>query len=248
VGIPLKVFLFRAVQELLFNVVKHAGVKNARIAIARSNGNLDITVSDEGIGLDPEILNSLSPKRGIGLLTLRERARYIGGSLTIEGVPGQGSRCTLTIPISLHKSEELKSPAVGLQPPARELPSSSVGVERLRVLFADDHQVLRNALIRLMDNQHGIQVVGQASNGREALEKVRQLKPEVVVMDVSMPEMDGIEATRRIKAELPDVRVIGLSMHEDEQIAQLMRQAGAESYLTKTAPADTLLNAIYGRR
>ena len=95
------------------------------------------------------------------------------------------------------------------------------------MLFVDDHAIMRQGLIRLMAGQPNIQVVGEAANGREAIERVRQLKPDVVVMDVSMPEMDGIEATRRIKAEFPDVRVIGLSMYEEEQFANSMRQAGA---------------------
>jgi DNA-binding NarL/FixJ family response regulator len=98
----------------------------------------------------------------------------------------------------------------------------------LRVLFADDHKVMRQGLIRLVAGKPGILVVGEAANGREALEKVRLVKPDVVVMDISMPEMDGIEATRHIKAELPDVRVIGLSMHEDEHISQSLHEAGAE--------------------
>ena len=114
------------------------------------------------------------------------------------------------------------------------------------MLFVDDHHVMRQGLIRLMNGQPVVQVAGEAANGREAIEKVRQLRPDVVVMDVSMPVMDGIEATRRIKAEWPEVRVIGLSMYDDEHISQKMRKAGAETFLSKTASPAELLKAIYG--
>ena len=104
---------------------------------------------------------------------------------------------------------------------------------------------MRQGLIRLISGLPDIQVMGEAAGGREALEKVRQLQPDMVIMDISMPEMGGVEATRRIKAEFPDVRVIGLSMFEDEQI-RTMRHAGAETLLSKTISTADLLKAIYG--
>ncbi|RJQ67630.1 MAG: DNA-binding response regulator [Desulfobacteraceae bacterium] len=115
-----------------------------------------------------------------------------------------------------------------------------------RVLFADDHKVMRQGLINLIGTQPGINVAGEASNGREAIDRVRQLKPDVVVMDFSMPEMDGIEATRHIKAQWPEVRVIALSMVEDEHVSWAMREAGAEAFVSKTASSSELLKAIFG--
>ena len=93
---------------------------------------------------------------------------------------------------------------------------------------------------------HCAHVVGEASNGREAIDHVQQLMPDVVVMDVSMPEMDGIEATRYIKAQWPEVRVIALSMVEDEHVSRTMREAGAEAFVSKTASSAELLKAIFG--
>ena len=104
---------------------------------------------------------------------------------------------------------------------------------------------MRKGLVRLISSNPGIEAAGEAENGREAVEKARQLKPDVILMDVSMPEMDGIEATRRIKAEMPEIRVIGLSLFDDEKMSETMRNAGAESFLRKTASPAELLKAIY---
>ena len=244
---PLKVFLFRAAQELLYNVVKHAGVKRAHVTLSNRNGGIVLTVSDRGGGIDPSFLNLPSAKGGLGLLSIQERADSIAGSFKIESTPGKGSRFTLTVPLILgssrYKAEDsteavysLNSPA---GPPLREK-------ENIRVLFADDHKVMRDGLIRLVQGQPDIEVVGEAADGREALELADHLRPDVIIMDISMPGMDGIEATRQIKAQLPRIRIIGLSMHEDEHIARTLLQAGAESLVNKTASSAKLLKAIYG--
>ena len=242
---PFKVFLFRAVQELLFNVVKHAGVNSARVELSGSDSSLTITVSDQGLGLNPDILGSSTSTGGFGLLSLHERARYIGGSLVIESTPGQGSRFILTVPISLDRADEIERLEADRKPLTRDQLIVTAGAGSIRVLFVDDHHIMRQGLIRLMNGQANIKVVGEAANGREAIERARQLQPDVVVMDVSMPEMDGIEATRRIKAELPHVRVIGLSMHDDEVIARSMGEAGAEAFVSKTVSSAELLKTIY---
>jgi PAS domain S-box-containing protein len=219
---PSKVFIFRAIQELLFNIVKHAGVNTAKVKIAESGDDLVIVVSDAGKGFDASALETFTGKTGLGLISLRERASYIGGNLTIESTPGKGSRFILRVPVNMAELPTSLLPRHWLKTKSsfRHKQLQVRGRKDLRVLFADDHKVMRQGLIRLVAGKPGILVVGEAANGREALEKVRLIKPDVVVMDISMPEMDGIEATRHIKAELPNVRVIGLSMHEDEHISQ----------------------------
>ena len=104
---------------------------------------------------------------------------------------------------------------------------------RLRVLSVDDHTLMRKGLIKMVANNPAIEVVGEAANGCEAIEQVRYLKPDVVLMDVSMPKMNGIDATFMIKKKFPDVRVIGLSMFDEDNIAQQMQQAGAETSIGK---------------
>lgn len=245
---PLKVFLFRAVQEFLFNIVKHAGVNTAHVQLSGSNNEFVITVSDLGIGFDKSILDTYTSKAGLGLLSLRERARYIGGSLTVESTPAQGSRFILRVPADMENTAHPVPPATRIEEKIHiptGTPASAAGLG-IRVLFADDHKVMRQGLIRLVNGKPDILVVGEAANGREALELTRQLRPDVVIMDVSMPVMDGVEATRQIKIEMPEVRVIGLSMHEDGNISRSMRNAGAEAFLTKTTSSAELLKTIYG--
>lgn len=243
---PLKVFAFRAVQELLFNVIKHAGAGKARVKVGGPEDTLIVTVSDQGRGFDPGILATLSASTGFGLLSLRERASYVGGSLAIESAPGQGSRFTLTVPlnqgVAVQKPPPGQPEAGRVQPPE---PALVAGPESIRVLFADDHKVLRQGLMKLLTGQPDIQAIGEAANGREALELVRRLQPDVVVMDITMPGMDGIEATRLIKAEFPAVRVVALSVFEEEETARRMRLAGAEAFVSKSASSTELLKAIY---
>ncbi|MFH0975812.1 MAG: response regulator [Spirochaetota bacterium] len=246
-NMPLKVFLFRSAQELLFNISKHSGVKNARVAVKKFDNKISVTVSDEGKGFDMHILDPTARPKGYGLMSLRERASYIGGSLMIESTPGQGSTFTLIVPLNLEKNSELdytNDKETAESPGGKPVPVKEI----LTVLFADDHQVIRQGLISLIDGQPDVAVVGEACNGEEALECVRKMHPNVVVMDVSMPVMNGIEATRRIKEEFPDVRVIGLSMYVEDEFAVSMKKAGAESFLSKTASAAELLKAIYGMR
>jgi DNA-binding NarL/FixJ family response regulator len=106
---------------------------------------------------------------------------------------------------------------------------------------------MREGLAALLSEQADLEVVGQAGNGREAVDLACRFQPDVVVMDVAMPLMAGDEATRQIKLHLPRARVVALSMFEEADMAEAMRQAGAEAYLLKTAPSDVLLAAIRGR-
>jgi CheY-like chemotaxis protein len=183
------------------------------------------------------------------LLTIKERASYIGGAFTIESTPRQVSRFTLTVPnaAAIDDEEETASLSVSEQEVKIPIPSKGIKSSTTRVLFVDDRHVMRQGLIKLITGQPGIHMIGEAENGAEALELARHTRPDVIIMDISMPEMDGIEATRRIKTDLPNVRVIGLSMHDDEQLIGAMQQAGAEVVLRKTISTAEMVKAIYGR-
>ena len=114
----------------------------------------------------------------------------------------------------------------------------------IRVLIVDDHNVMRETLRSFLESLPGVEVVGEAENGRVAVQLARDKKPTVVVMDVIMPEMDGIEATRLITTEMPEVKVIVLSMQCDESYRETLRQAGASCFLRKDSAFEELIRAI----
>jgi len=115
---------------------------------------------------------------------------------------------------------------------------------RIRIVLADDHTLLRQGIRLLLETQSEMLVVGEATNGREAIEAVRRLQPDIVLMDISMPELNGLEATRIIKRELPRTQVVILTMHEtDEYLAQIL-QAGATGYVLKQAADHDLIEAV----
>ncbi len=116
--------------------------------------------------------------------------------------------------------------------------------KKIRVLLADDHKILRQGVRLLIDSQADMEVVGEAKTGREAIEEVRRLTPDVVVMDVSMPELNGIEGTRQICDEMKHTRVLALSMHKDAVYVREILRAGARGYLLKDSEDDDLVRAI----
>jgi DNA-binding NarL/FixJ family response regulator len=117
-------------------------------------------------------------------------------------------------------------------------------MKKLRILLADDHKIVREGLRTLINSQPDMQVVGEAANGREVLVKARELKPDVVVMDLSMPELNGLQATERLKTERPEIKVVALTAHEDESYLRQLCKVGAAGYVLKRSAGDELVKAI----
>ena len=117
-------------------------------------------------------------------------------------------------------------------------------MRRTRILIADDHPVFRQGLLSIFRNENDFTVIGEASNGELAVSLARRLKPDVVLMDVNMPGMDGIEATRQIRRRVRGTRVIGFSIHQDKHTAEAIKKAGACAYVTKQESPDKLYEVI----
>jgi DNA-binding NarL/FixJ family response regulator len=114
----------------------------------------------------------------------------------------------------------------------------------MKIILADDHKIVREGLMALLEKQPAMQVIAEAEDGRNAVRLARELTPDLVIMDIAMPDLNGIEATRQIVAEVPGVKVIALSMHSDKRFVTGMLKAGASGYLLKYCASEELVNAI----
>lgn len=245
------VFLYQAVRELLFNVVRHSGATGASLGMSLgAKDTIEVVVADRGSGFDIRHSERASNSdRGFGLFSIRERLEWMGGRMSIDTSPGNGTRVTIHVPRGCDAAQ--LAPAVELsteRSPAADRPedtgSESARGAAIRVVLADDNDILRKSLAALLEEQPDIQVAGAAADGQAAVEMVTELRPDVVLLDVTMPRMNGIQAARAIRTKLPEVRIIGLSMHDQEEMAKAMRSAGAAAYLSKGGPLDDLLEAI----
>jgi PAS domain S-box-containing protein len=247
-----EVLLYQSVRELLFNVVKHAGVRRARVELVRHDDQrVRVRVSDEGTGFGSGQTAVEPTERalvgGFGLFSIRERLHLLGGQMDIRTGAGRGTQVTLVAPaLAAGEPKAARAASRSAPQPVAELAARARPREggRTGVLLVDDHTVMREGLAQLVDGEADLEVVGQAASGEQAIELARALRPDVILMDSSMPGMDGVAATRIIHAELPEVRIIGLSMFEEADRADAMCAAGAVRYLTKSGSSDVLLATI----
>ncbi|MEN6332811.1 MAG: PAS domain-containing protein [Phycisphaerales bacterium] len=244
---PLRAFLYKAAQEMLFNVVKHAGVDEARLRLQKVRDRVWLTISDRGHGFDSKALQAAG---GFGLMSIRERVEMLGGRVRIRSAAGRGSVFLISVPDQQTPLAAVAvEPAVGGGESGTEVAGDcerDPASRCFRVLLVDDHRVVREGLASLLSSEPDIDIVGQAADGREAIEMAGSLRPDVVVMDVAMPIMNGDEAADQIKRRLPETRVIVLSMSQEPRLAERMRKVGAEAYLLKTSPVEVLLCTIRG--
>jgi PAS domain S-box-containing protein len=237
--------LFRAVRELLFNVSKHAGVKQARVDMVAFDQGLRVTVSDDGSGFD--VADVLHKPRSYGLFSIREQLTSLDGVLDIISAPHSGTVCTFSVPVPA--SADVLPPVTwseGDLITTDVADTQQTSTHPIRILVADDHALARDALVQILGLVEDFDVVGEAFDGLDAVEKTRLLEPEVVLMDATMPRLNGLEATSRITAEFPNIKVIGLSMHARQDMEPQMREAGAAYYLQKHSPTEQLYAAIRG--
>lgn len=244
--------LFDAARELLLNTAKHAKTDGASVEMRLVEGTrLRLVVTDRGIGFEPTLLETSPSGGGFGLFSIRERLALVDGCIEVHSAPGEGTRTVLEVPHSLAcESRRPEPPARGTgagsnvaRDSSRETRSSH-GRQRIRVLLADDHVILRQGLAGMLREGGEFELVGEAANGHEAIEQALSRHPDVILMDITMPRIDGIEATRRIMAARPGTKIIGLSMHNEPEVELAMRDAGAVDYLPKDTPSDLLIAAL----
>lgn len=251
-----RVLLFQSVRELLINASKHAGTDKAVVRMERHDANLYVTVSDEGEGFDPAAVTSATagiPSGGIsskfGLFSIQERMRALGGSFTVQSAPGKGTTATLVLPLARNAEDNRLSPELSGASAAREGTSAEelgplTKGTMVQVLLVDDHAMVRQGLRSVLDAYDDLHVVAEARDGAEAVKLVGDLRPRVVVMDINMPRMNGIDATTHIKTRWPETTVIGISVNTGDDVSDAMKRAGAATVLPKDTAVDQLHDAI----
>jgi len=249
--------LYQCVRELLFNVLKHAGTTAAAVRMTQDGDRLQIAVRDEGYGCDPE---SVMESRGdkFGLFSVRERMEALGGWMELESAAGGGTTVTLGLSAEVPPdwppaaqpagtgggasgADAAASPSFGWGP-APSHPSHHPSP--IRVLLVDDHAMVRQGLRSVLDGYSDLTIIAEAGDGEEAVALAKLLHPDLIVMDVNLPRLDGIEATRRIRTDRPDALIVGLSVNEAEHVVSAMKAAGAAAFLTKESAADHLYETI----
>ncbi len=239
----LTILLYHSTRELLLNVVKHAQTSTATLRVTREDAQLRIEVADSGVGFDPALVQTDTAGTGFGLFSIRQRLAWLGGRMEMASMPGQGSRFTLWAPLDRAPRAPEQASGGARQDTPRTAPPARAD-RTIRIVLVDDHTMVRQSLARLLGEAPDLEIVGEAADGKTALDLVEQIRPDVVLMDINMPVMNGIEATRALRAAYPAVCVIGLSMYEDSEQSQAMRNAGAAAYLTKSDISDNLLKSI----
>jgi PAS domain S-box-containing protein len=236
-----RMLVFQAMRELLVNAVKHSRASQVLVQTKKLNGDIQVTVEDNGVGFDPSAVAARRGKEGgFGLFNMSERLGYLGGRLEVDSAPGRGTIITLIAPLKADgESQAPPAPAIdrtrGLRIKADR---------RIKILLAEDHQITREGLRALLEREPDLSVVAEADNGAKAVELALEHAPDIVIMDIAMPEMNGIEATKRIVAELPQTKVVALSMHADKHYVLEMLRAGASGYLLKDCAQVDLARAV----
>ncbi|HEU5201521.1 MAG TPA: response regulator [Nitrospira sp.] len=245
--------LFQSVRELLINTSKHARTHEAWLTLKTLPGQLLIEVKDYGIGFVPASETTAALPGGLssrfGLFSIRERMKALGGSLDVQSSPGKGTTATLTLPLfCLPGEHESTMPTGDLAERKfaghRREDSTLQENKRTSVLLVDDHAMVRQGLRAVLEGYDDVEIIGEACDGEEAVAAVCQLHPQVVIMDINMPRLNGIEATAEIKARYPDISVIGLSVNSGGDNRSAMLRAGASALLTKEAAVDELYKTI----
>ena len=225
--------IYRITQEALTNVRRHAEARAVVVSLRFEAGELVLTVQDDGRGIERE--REPVPDGGFGLTSMQERARLMGGAMTLESEVGRGTRVEVRVPYLVSVLAPVEAAADAAHGP-QEWP--------IRVLVADDHDVARHGIVRMLESHPDIVVVAEAASGPEALAKARQLRPDVVLLDVQMPGMTGIEVIEAMGGEELSCRPIILTTFARDDLIFDGIRAGARGFLLKDISAEDLARAV----
>ncbi|MFE6707636.1 response regulator [Bacillus thuringiensis] len=209
-----KLTMYRSLQESLTNAVRHGHSTEIIVSLHFEPQQIRLDVQDNGCGVEEW-------KDGFGLTAMKERVSQLQGRVIVYSKKGEGTLISCVLPRLVQLSNE-----------------------PIRLCIVDDHAFIRESLHTILDGQDGLQVVGMAENGEQAVELCERLKPDLVLMDLEMSNLNGIRATKIIKGKWPDIRVLILSTFQDTKRAKEIIQNGADGYLLKSIDSRELAESI----
>jgi two-component system NarL family sensor kinase len=240
--------LFRVVQESLTNVHRYSGSPDAEIKIFADDGRIQLEVVDHGRGIEAGAarvpIDGIA-SLGVGIPGMRERLRQLGGQLEVD-FGRNGTRVVATVPVkepdvAVTEMMEYSADSGNGQP---RLDSDSRSDQRRRILIADDHEVMRRGVRGLLESHDEWAVCGEAFEGREAVTKSRELRPDLIIMDINMPGLTGIAAAQQIRRENPLAKILFFSVHESAQTVREVINAGGQGYVSKSRAGHDLVDAV----
>jgi PAS domain S-box-containing protein len=235
--------LFQAVRELLANVAKHAGVSAALVTIQKQDRDTWLlTVQDRGRGFNIDDVHYQPSGEHFGLFSIQERMEAMSGWCRIDSMPGRGT--TVELGLTAIPSDAKPTSHVSATTPRLSKAARAAKPSCWRVLLVDDHAMVRQGLRSILETYPELEVVAEAADGIEAVESAISKQPDVVVMDINLPRLNGIDATRRIKKDAPATVVIGLSVHYSSQTHAALIDAGASALLSKEQATEDLYRTI----
>ena len=235
--------VLRIAQEALSNIRHHSKAKRITVDLSYGTDAVRLLVSDDGIGFDPLVSSSVPSATGggFGMTSMRERVKLIGGQIEVRSAPGLGTRVEVQVP---YQQDQEQGSTSAWAAPDLDGSRSSRPTNPIRVLMVDDHEVVRQGIGHMLEQAREILVVGEADDGESAIEKIMAIRPDVVLMDIQMPKLDGVETVRKLREFGIDTPVILLSVYaKDEYIFDGLR-AGARGCLMKDIGQTELVEAI----
>ena len=234
--------LFRVVQESLTNVHRYSGSSAAKIRISQDSGAVQLEIIDYGQGIKTGAarakLDGPAPL-GVGIPGMRERLHQLGGSLSVD-FGTNGTRVAATLPIK-KAGEEFED---GESRSSLSFALRSAQDARRRILIADDHELMRRGLRGLIESHDEWAVCGEAVEGREVVRKSAELEPDLVIMDVNLPGLSGIEAAVQIRQEREAARILFFTVHDSDEVVREIIGAGAHGYVSKSRASQDLVEAV----
>jgi PAS domain S-box-containing protein len=243
-----EVTLFRIIQESLNNVHRYSGCQKAWVRVKSTREHkIEVEIRDEGKGISPEVLNAATgavAPIGVGIQGMKERMRQLAGKLEIVSRPGGGTRVIATLPL-----RRLEAPAAAEPPsllPQWPAGSSIEKGDRLRkqILIADDHELLRRGIRAMLETQVEWEICGEAINGQDAVDKAAALRPDLVILDINMPVLNGLAAVRQMLRSAPQTKILVFTVHNSDQTEKEVHAAGGHAYLSKSNASEDLLRVV----